>query len=376
MHLFTLQILTISTSILAWITISSSCLIQLQHYKKKLNVTTSIFPLLLVLWMINTYTLYELFILCQSLALMPSFSCWSLTLLIPLIYLYYRSQVSGSQPSKKLWFRHLLVPGILALIYFVLPFITSVADKQIYNWTEFRLDYPAWWTIFRISCYLICIIQSSIYTLHLKRSIKTNESDTIFKKGITELILCFCLVYFISNLITGYVFDLLFNLISTMLGGYIIWEKRFNQIIMREFKLSFPHITNISVNLPTRSVKKTPQLNERQKAEVFLWLQKPDFFKSKINLKIIAKDILIAPSVLSIFIKEEKGGSLANLIVSHRLDNAEKFLLDPNQNKSVAEIAEETGFQSSASFYRAFMKRHQISPLKWREQVLRQSDNS
>lgn len=307
MYLFTLQILTISTLLLAWITISSSCFIQLQYYKKKLIATTHILPLLLMLWIIITYTLYESFLLCQSSSLMSSFNSWSLTLLIPLIYLYYKSQIAGPLSERELWLQHLLIPGILASIY---------------------------------------------------------------------LVMSFCLAYFTNNLITCYVFDILFYLATIMLGGHIIWDEKISRIIMRELKLIFPRITNISVNLPTRSAKKVPQLNEKQKAEVFVLLQEPETFKSKINLKIIAKNILINPSALSNFIKEEMGGNLANYIASLRLDNAEKSLLDKKQDKSVTEIAEETGFQSIASFYRAFIKRHQVSPLKWKEQILNDSKQS
>ena len=372
MHLFTLQILNISTSLLAWITISSTCFIQLQYYKKKLNATAHLLPLLLVLWIIITYTLYESFLLCQSLSLMSSFNCWALTLLIPLIYLYYKSQITDSSTERKLWLRHLLIPEILALVYVAMSFITSVADQQIYSWAEFKLNHPTWWTTFRICCYLISIIQSSIYTFRLKRIIKMHESKAIFKNGKIRLILCICSAYFISNLITSYVFDILFYLVTIMLGGYIIWNKKISRIIMYELKSIFPRIANISVNLPAHSPK-APQLNEKQKDEVFVWLHKPEISKSKINLKIMAKDILINPGTLSKFIKEEIGGSLANYIVSLRLDNFEKSMLDKKQDKSVTEMAEETGFQSIASFYRAFIKRHQVSPLKWKEQILNET---
>ncbi len=375
MHLFTLQLLNISTSLLAWITISSSFFIQLQYYKKKLNTTTHILPLLFVLWIIITYTLYEVFLLCQSSSVMSSFNCWSLTLLTPFIYLYYKSQITGSLSGRKVWLRHLLIPGILALVYIVMPFITSVTDQQIYSWTEFKLNHPTWWTIFRISCYLICIIQLSIYTIYLKRIIKEHESKAKFKNGKIILILCICVVYFISNLMAGYIFDILFYLTTIMLGGYIIWNKKISRIIMHELKSIFPRIAN----LPTHS-KRVPQLNEKQKDAVFIWLHKPDNSKSKVNLKILAKEILINPATLSKFFKEEIGGSFANYIASQRLDNFEKSLLDNKQDdKSVIEKAEETGFQSSASFYRAFLKRHQVSPLKWKEQILnetRQTDNS
>lgn len=374
MHLFALQILNISTSLLAWITISSTCFIQLQYYKKKLNTTTHLLPLLLVLWIIITHTLYESFLLCQSLSLMSSFNCWALTLLIPLAYLCYKSRITGSLTERKLWLRHLLIPGILALVYVAMSFITSVADQQIYTWAEFKLNHPTWWTTFRISCYLICIIQASIYAFHLKRIIKMHESKAIFKDGKILIILCICSVYFISNLITNYVFDILFCFTTIILGGYIIWNKKISRIIMHEIKSIFPRIAN----LPTRS-RKVPQLNEKQKDAVFVWLHKPEISKSKINLKIIAKDILINPGTLSKFIKEEIGASFANYIVSLRLDNFEKSLLDKKQAKSVTEIAEETGFQSIASFYRAFIKRHHVSPLKWKEQILnetKQSDNS
>lgn len=241
MHLLTLQILSISTSLLTWIIISSCCYLQWRHYKRKLSSITLLLPILFAIWTISTFTLYESFVLCESLSLMSGFKC---------------------------------------------------------------------------------------------------------------------LLNILNNLVTG------------SLGGCIIWEKYISRIIKREFRLSFPRITNIPIALSTQTTKKILKPNKQQQKEIYSWLHKPDITSSKVTLKLIAKDILIAPSALSAFIKQELGIKFSDYITSRRLDNAEKALIDKKQNKTIIEIAEETGFQSPSTFYRDFTKRHQIPPLKWREQAL------
>lgn len=301
MHLLALQILSISTSLLAWIIISSCCCLQWQHYKRKLSSTTPLLLILFATWITSTYALYESFFLCESNSLMSSINCWSFALHILLIDLYCHSQAIGSLHKRKEWLRQLLLPGILAFLYITMSSITSLTEKQI---------------------------------------------------------------------ITSYVLDILNNLVTASLGGCIIWKKYFNLIIKREFRLSFPRIAAIPINSPTPTTKKVFRPNEKQQEEIYNWLYKPEISNSKVTLKLIAKDILIAPSALSAFIKQELGVKFSDYITSRRLDNAEKALIDKKKNKTIIEIAEETGFQSTSAFYRDFAKRHQVSPLKWREQVL------
>lgn len=62
------QILLICTSLLAWITTSLGGCILIVYYRKALKDFTFTIPVLLTLWLICTYNLYEYFVLCQEIS--------------------------------------------------------------------------------------------------------------------------------------------------------------------------------------------------------------------------------------------------------------------------------------------------------------------
>ncbi len=84
-----------------------------------------------------------------------------------------------------------------------------------------------------------------------------------------------------------------------------------------------------------------------------------------LNAAKIAEEFGITEKYVFLFIKEQTGQPLGNLIESIRLDEVERLLAETNDsNKS---IAEKTGFGSENTFYRAFARRHGVSPAVWRK---------
>lgn len=241
MHLLAIQILAISSSLLAWLSISSSCFVLLHSCNRKVKAITPENSILIILWLVNTYILYKSFFLF--------------------------------------------------------------------------LDTPA--------------------------------SDV---------------------LTTSNIFEIVYNLATTLLGGYIVWNKYLSERFKHKFNLSFLNITS-SPTAMSVIAKKVNELDEKKKNQILTLLKDPEIHKSKITLKMIAKDISIDPAVLSLFIKQELGISFSEYINSLRLDNAQSFLLDnEHEYKTMAEFSEIIGFQSIASFYRYFIQRYKLSPLKFKEQ--------
>ena len=78
----------------------------------------------------------------------------------------------------------------------------------------------------------------------------------------------------------------------------------------------------------------------------------------------IASDLLISEKYVFSFVKEQTGKTLGKYIEDIRLTNAEKFLLDTEQANSW--IWRQCGFGSENTFYRAFSKKHGVTPTVWR----------
>lgn len=363
MHLLILQISLICTSALAWITISSSCCVQIPYYKR-INTLALTIPILTTLWVTTTYDCHKIIFLCQGISLMPSFNCWSSTLLIPFTYLYYNFRITSLLPDKQQWLHHLLLPGILAAVYAGLSLI-SPSDQRVYSWNELTRDLPVWWLIFRVSCYLASIIQLSVYIFHLWKSMKINGIKAITIRNETIFVLWFCSISFCNILTTSYVLHILYDSSIAALGGYVMWRFRLYPKIKNKIRLRLPNTSPVKI-MP-RTKESANHLTEKQKRMIDKWLS-PEVFKSKISLNDIANDVMIETSVLSAYLKQKYGASLSDIVKAHRLQYVEESLLNENFD-TVTELSEEAGFQSSSNFYSTFKAKNKVSPLEWKKKI-------
>ena len=85
------------------------------------------------------------------------------------------------------------------------------------------------------------------------------------------------------------------------------------------------------------------------------------------NLNVEAISDAFGKSRTNLFLlfKDQTGNSLLYHINSARIEHAKKLLMETQ--KTVLEIAEETGFSSLATFSRVFKKYTALSPGKYRE---------
>lgn len=66
---------------------------------------------------------------------------------------------------------------VLSCCYILMSVLSPVADRLTYSWAEILSSFPAWWTLFRLTCIITGITQTFIYVLLLRNM---NETDCIF----------------------------------------------------------------------------------------------------------------------------------------------------------------------------------------------------
>jgi len=67
--------------------------------------------------------------------------------------------------------------------------------------------------------------------------------------------------------------------------------------------------------------------------------------------------------VLSAYLKRHYNKSFYNFINYYRIEEAKRFLTDPDQHKySISHISENSGFTSRSAFYTAFKKNTGFTP--------------
>mgnify|MGYP000321073434 CR=1 FL=1 len=87
-----------------------------------------------------------------------------------------------------------------------------------------------------------------------------------------------------------------------------------------------------------------------------------------LSVNVLADKFNLSPAYLSRIFKKENGISILDYISNCRINNAKELLR--NTNKTIQQIAEETGFLSSSVFIRVFKKIEGITPGAYRKQSL------
>ncbi|WP_068943308.1 AraC family transcriptional regulator [Chryseobacterium timonianum] len=80
----------------------------------------------------------------------------------------------------------------------------------------------------------------------------------------------------------------------------------------------------------------------------------------KMKIENIAKEFLISPNYISIYVKKETGFSIQQHIIQYKIKAAEKLLLQSNYN--ISEIADRLGFNDVSHFNKIFKTHRNKSP--------------
>lgn len=103
--------------------------------------------------------------------------------------------------------------------------------------------------------------------------------------------------------------------------------------------------------------------NDRLKQRVVDFI-KAHFANPELSAAMISEHLLITEKYVFSLVKEATGKSLSKCIENTRLDRAEEYLLTTEYSN--ASIYPLCGFGSENTFYRAFSKRHGVSPSVWK----------
>ena len=265
MPFFILKTLLICTFLLTWAVLGLASISLIWRNKHKKDLVILLAPILLIYWGLTSYsTLYENFFLSQiqqahtvgnrctifrnsfcnffllqRTSLLPTLYCWGLTFLPPLLYFFIRFRITGIFPLKSQWWKHMLPSMVLSCCYILMSVLSPVADRLTYSWAEILSSFPAWWTLFRLTCIITGITQTFIYVLLLRNM---NETDCIFLKSASDiqrksiLISGFFFMFLLNMFTSSYICNLLYNLCIGILSGYIFYNSLLHQFVKQKLK--------------------------------------------------------------------------------------------------------------------------------------------
>lgn len=143
--------------------------------------------------------------------------------------------------------------------------------------------------------------------------------------------------------------------LSALLLGLMIFLGTFTLVVKPEF---FVRRSNRSGRPPTH--------DEASQLVRHLELERP-WLDPSLDLGALAQALGAPENRLSMLINDQLHTTFYELLSSYRLDEFERLARDPTFNtRSVLDLAFEAGFNSKASFYRAFRARHRTTPARFR----------
>ena len=306
----------------------------------------------------------------------------------PLLYFYFLSLTNSGFVFQKKHYKHFILPALFLLMVltkFIVDFGLNrpfpveentqygtkgpLADWDKNIWTEL-LSYASFFY------YLFISLKSfRSYQQYIKQNFSSTEKINFnWLRNLLYAIAAGVIVFFIFSLIQqfveirrSYVFDWYAYLALGLVIYYLSIAGYFTRPGLRQ-QLHF---------IPAEETKPQPAYPEKEKLpEILNWKnkliammegQKP-YLEPELNLTQLAKQLNTNPALLSKIINEGIGQNFNDFINEYRVKGyIEKLKAGEQKTQTLLGIAFDCGFNSKATFNRAFKKYTGTSPKEWLE---------
>lgn len=126
----------------------------------------------------------------------------------------------------------------------------------------------------------------------------------------------------------------------------------------------FHELNQVSASLCDVVLGNKKSNNEKLKVDIMNYIH-DHYADLNLSAGSIAAQLLISEKYVFSFVKEQSGKSLGKLVEEVRLSHAERLMLETDYSNG--KILMMCGFGSENTFYRAFSKKHGVSPTVWRD---------
>lgn len=308
----------------------------------------------------------------------------------PLLYFYFLSLTNTDFKFQKQHYKHFVLPVLFLLMVlakciidfgFNRPFPVEEntqygtkgpwADWDRNIWTEL-IGYGSFFY------YLVISIKAfSNYKQYIKQNFSSSEEIRFdWLRNLLYSIAAGVIIFFIFSLIQhfveirrSYVFDWYAYLGLGVVIYYLSVAGYFTRPGPRT-RLHFVPLEEMKTEQLIRSKENMPELDGwKMKLTVLMEMGKP-YLEPELNLTQLAKKLNTNPSLLSKIINEGMGQNFNDYINEYRVKGfISKLKAGEQKTQTLLGIAYDCGFNSKATFNRAFKKHTGTSPKEWMEKI-------
>ncbi len=284
----------------------------------------------------------------------------------PFVYFYIKMVLGRRRPSRSRYLLHFIPAGAVFSVIIIINFF----DSSLIDY--YRLKRPAY-PVYNLNPVIRTIdIISNFYMLSYFVMTIKNIYELLEKrshKSIKELRIIFYYMFFIllftsMMLIAGITGNSVLNIAAiyllTLSGlWYFIFSFRcpgFTQNAVREAKIIRYKNSLLGGIDPFAVLERLDDLMEEEKT----------YTDDGLTLQKLADQLMITPHQLSKILNTEKKMNFRTLVNSYRVGEAMRHM-DEFQDKTILQIALESGFSSKSSFNSVFLKIAGRTPREYRE---------
>lgn len=304
----------------------------------------------------------------------------------PVVYFYSKSQLNRSFKLSKREYIH-FIPAIIYLIYSLVVFVT---DKLILNEYYFYADgkdkdLADWYQVAGLVSMIFYLILSLRYYSNYKKLLfdTVSYADSILFKWIRNFMIAFLgilllrALFFITNPEWGEFGSQFWHYIAFSFVFYYIaitgYSSIVKQIALENEKLKVFNVfeEDITANEESTTKQDSEKEYEEWKDKLSELMEQQKLFENpRLTLSDVAKELNITTKTVSSTVNSGFNMNFNDFINHHRIEAVKAKLNKGEQNTTtLLGIALDCGFNSKATFNRAFKKSTMLSPKDYLEKI-------
>ncbi len=120
-------------------------------------------------------------------------------------------------------------------------------------------------------------------------------------------------------------------------------------------------------SVPSCATPIAPEICKMIESKLLEWIDNKGYLAVGVSIIEMSSTMCTNRTYLSRYINMTYGVSFREWVLSLRIEEAKRLMLEDDERQQISQVAHSVGFTSPASFTRAFTRHEGVAPMRWRE---------